>query len=71
MGTDFVEFRQIQEVEIFSYLVYYLAKSHFYGWGFVEEWMAVFSVSKSLNRVNKIPTCVAVNSADPRVSLFT
>ena len=33
--------------------------------------MAVFSVSKPLNRVKKIPTCVAVNSADPRVSLFT
>ena len=29
MGTDFVEFRQIQEVEIFFYLVYSLAKSHF------------------------------------------
>ena len=71
MGTDFVEFRKLQEVGIFSYLVYSLAKSHFYGWGFVEAWMAVFSVSKSLNRVKKIPTCVAVNSADPRVSLFT
>ena len=32
--------------------------------------MAVFSVSKSLNRVKKIPTCVAVNSADPRVLLI-
>ena len=29
MGTDFVEFRQLQEVGIFSYLVYSLAKSHF------------------------------------------
>ena len=29
MGTDFVESRQLQEVEIFSYLVYSLAKSHF------------------------------------------
>ena len=28
--------------------------------------MTVFSVSKSLNRVKKIPTCVAVNSTDPR-----
>ena len=55
MGTDFVEFRQIQEVGIFSYLVYSLAKSHFNGWGFVEAWMAVFSVSKSLNIVEKIP----------------
>ena len=29
MGTHFVEFRQFQEVGIFSYLVYSLAKSHF------------------------------------------
>ena len=36
VGTDFVEFRQLQEVEIFSYFVYSLAKSHFNGWGFVE-----------------------------------
>ena len=70
MGTDFVEFRQLQEVGIFSYLVYSLAKSHFNGWGFVEAWMAIFSISKSLNRVKKISTCVAVNSADPMVLLF-
>ena len=64
MGTDFVEFRQLQEVGIFSYLIYSLTKSHFNGWGFVEAWIAVFSVSKSLKRVKKIPTCVAMNSAD-------
>ena len=29
MGTDFVEFQNLQEVGIFSYLVYSLAKSHF------------------------------------------
>ena len=33
--------------------------------------LAIISVSKPLNRVEKIPTCVAVNSANPRVSLFT
>ena len=55
MDTDLVEFRQLQEVGIFSYFVYSLAKSHFYGWGFVEAWMAVFSISKSLNRVEEIP----------------
>ena len=53
MDIDFVEFSQLQEVGIFSYLVYSLAKSHFNGWGFVEAWMAVLSVSKSLNRVKK------------------
>ena len=70
MDTDLVEFRQFQEVGVFSYLVYSLAKSHFNGWGFVEAWMAVFSVSKYLNRVKKIPI-VAVNNAKPRVLLFT
>ena len=33
--------------------------------------LAMFSVSKALNRVEKIPIVVAVNSANPRVSLFT
>ena len=33
--------------------------------------LALFSVSKALNRVEKIPIVVAVNSANPRVSLFT
>ena len=33
MDTDLVEFRQLQEVEIFSYSCYSLAKSHVNGWG--------------------------------------
>ena len=33
--------------------------------------LAVFSVSKHLNRVEKIPIVVAVSSANPRASLFT
>ena len=55
MDTDFVELRQLQEVGVFSYLVYSLAKSHFNGWVFVKAWMAVFSVSKYLDRVKKNP----------------
>ena len=70
MDTDFVEFRQLQEVGVFSYFVYPLAKSHFNGWRFVEAWMTMFSVSKYLNRVKKIPI-VAVNNAEPMVLLFT
>ena len=31
VDVDFVEFRQLREVEIFSYLFYSLAKSHFDG----------------------------------------
>ena len=33
--------------------------------------LAINSVSKPLNRVKKIPNLVAVNNANPRVSLFT
>ena len=65
-----MEFRQLKEVGVFSYFVYSLDKSHFNGWGFVEAWMAVFSVSKYLNRMKKIPI-VVVNSAESRVLLFT
>ena len=32
--------------------------------------LTVFLVSKALNRVEKIPIVVAMNSANPRVSLF-
>ena len=32
--------------------------------------LAVFSISIALNRVEKFPIVVAVNSANPRVSLF-
>ena len=31
VGTDFVEFQQLQEVGVFSYLCYSLAKSHVNG----------------------------------------
>ena len=33
--------------------------------------LAINSVSKPLNRVEKIPNLVAMNSTNPRVSLFT
>ena len=36
MDTDLVEFRQLQEVGIFSYLRYSLAKSHVNGYEFSE-----------------------------------
>ena len=31
VGIDIVEFQQLQEVGVFSYLIYSLAKSHFNG----------------------------------------
>ena len=63
MDTDFVEFRQLREVGVFSYLIYSLAKRHFNGWGFVKAWIVVFSVPKYLDQVKKIPS-VAVNSVE-------
>ena len=36
METDLVEFRKLQEVGIFSYLCYSLAKSHVNGYGYYE-----------------------------------
>ena len=40
MDTVLVEFRQLQEVGIFSYLCYSLAKSHVNGWGCSEAWIS-------------------------------
>ena len=46
MSTGIVEFRQLLEVGVFSYLIYSLTKSHFNGWGYPDVRMAVFSVPK-------------------------
>ena len=46
-------FNKLQNVGVFSYLYYSLAKGHFNGWGFVKAWMAVFSAPKDLDRVKK------------------
>ena len=70
MDIDFVEFRQIQEGGIFSYLLYSLAKSHVNGYGcFEAEWLYVFQFQR-LELSEKLPM-VAVNNDEPRVSLFT
>ena len=37
-------FEKLREVGVFSYLIYYLAKRHFNGWGYLEAWMAGFLV---------------------------
>ena len=71
MNIDFVEFRQLQEIEIFSYLFYSLAKSHFNGWGFVEALMTIFFSHKIFEPSGENSYCVAMNSTDPRVLLFT
>ena len=40
VDIDLVEFQQLQEVGIFSYLCYSLAKSHVNGWGCSEAWIS-------------------------------
>ena len=40
-------------------------------WDVLRLELVMFSVSIASNRVEKIPIVVAVNSANPRVSLFT
>ena len=70
MGTDFVEFRQLQEVGIFSYLLYSLAKNHVNGYRCSKaEWPCVFQFQR-LGLSEKLHM-VAMNSAEPKVSLFT
>ena len=39
-------FDKLQEVGVFSYLIYSLTWNHFNGWGYLEVGMAVFSVPK-------------------------
>ena len=53
VDTDFVEFRQLWEVWVFSYLIYSLAKSQFNGLRFFKAWKALFSVPSDLDRVRK------------------
>ena len=68
MDTDLVEFRQLQEVGIFSYLVYSLAKSHFMDGDLLWPGRPCY-LSQIFEPSEEILTCVVVNSADPRVSV--
>ena len=70
MDTDLVEFRQLQEVGIFPTLVNIWLRAMFMVRDILRFDLAVNSVSKALNRVEKIPNLVVVNS-NLRISLFT
>ena len=71
MDTDLVEFRKLQEVGIFFYLCYSLAKSHVNGLGCSKPWISRVSGPKSFEPSGENSLVVAVNSANSRVSLFT
>ena len=58
MNTDLVEFRQLQEVDIFSYLVYSLAKGHFIDGDLLSLEVRVIGL-KSFEPSEEIPNCVA------------
>ena len=57
MGTSFVEFRQLREVEVFSYLVYFQFKSLVNGLVDVRPRVSVWSVSKLGTKILEIWDC--------------
>ena len=57
MDTDLVEFRQLQEVGIFSYFCYSLAKSHVNGWGCSEAWISRVFGLKIFELSGENPQC--------------
>ena len=62
MNIDFVEFRQLREVGVFSYLIYSLAKSHFNEWDVLRPGWPCFRFQKKLGPSEEIPS-VVVNNA--------
>ena len=57
MDTYLVEFQQLQEVGIFSYLCYSLAKSHVNGWGCSEAWISRVFGLKTFEMSGENPHC--------------
>ena len=57
MDTDLEEFQQLQEVGIFSYLCYSLAKSHVNGWGCSKAWISRVFGLKTFEPSGENPYC--------------
>ena len=55
MDIDLVEFRQLQEVGIFSYSCYSLAKSDVNGWGCSEVWISYVFGLKTFEQCGENP----------------
>ena len=70
MDTDLVEFRELQEVGIFSYLSYSLAKSHVNGWGCSEAWISCVFSLKSFEPSGENPHFCGREQCQPRILLF-
>ena len=65
MNADLVEFRQLQEVGFFSYVVYSLAKSHVNGWGCFEAWINRVFGLKSFEPSGENPHCCGHEQCQP------
>ena len=65
MDTDLVEFQQLQEVRIFSYLCYSLAKSHVNGWGCYEAWISRVFCLKTFELSGENPHCCVREQCQP------
>ena len=65
MDTNLVEFRQLQEVGIFSYLYYCLAKSHVSGWGCFEAWISHVFCLKTFEPSGENPHCCGREQCQP------
>ena len=66
MDTDLVEFRQLQEVGIFSYLCYSLAKSQVNGWGCSTAWINCVFGLKSFEPSGENPHCCGCEQCQPK-----
>ena len=65
MDTNLVEFQQLQEVGIFSYLCYSLAKSHVNGWGCSEAWISHVFGLKTFEPSGENPHCCGRDQCQP------
>ena len=65
MDTDLVEFRILQDVGIFSYVVYSLAKNHVNGWGCSEAWISCVFCLKTFEPNGENPHCCGREQCQP------
>ena len=65
MDTNLKEFRQLQEVGIFSYLCYSLVKSHVNGCGCSKAWISRVFGLKSFESSGENPHCCGREQCQP------
>ena len=65
MDTNLVEFRQLQELWIFSYLCYSLTKSHVNGCGCSKAWISRIFGLKTFEPNGENPHCYGCEQCQP------